>query len=181
MTSTKRVQRLAVAGAVVAAGAFVAGPAASSAAPAERLSSEQASSDTAISATKSTTVSYTARVKKYKCHLKVTMNPRVGKGNKHIRSRSRAWCGTKKHPGPKMPKIWTSVQLKQTKAHNKYKLTDKKNTRHNKATVTTFCPREFRSYTVVGHATVKLPKDAKKKQLKLRPDKGPLHQAGRCR
>lgn len=179
MTSTKRVQRLAVAAAVLSAGAFVAGPAASTAspaptaAPAERVASMKVSTngdDGARSADGARAA--------FNCELALKFRPRVGKGHKRIISTARVTCGTAKNPGPKMPHIWTSVQLKQTKAKDKYKKTDKANTRHNKSQIRTFCPRESRKYTVIGRATVKLPKSAAKKQLTLHKSG---EQTGPCR
>lgn len=164
MTATKRVQRLAVAAVVLSGGALVASPTASTAAPAERVSSVSASTSEDSTGASATS---TARRAGIECELTLQFRPRVGPGHKHIRSRSKVRCGTKRNPGPRMPHIWTSIQLKQTKAPDKYKKTDQKNTRRNKATVRTYCPRERRGYKVIARATVKLPKSAVKKQLKL--------------
>lgn len=165
MRSTKRVQRLAVAGAVLASGAFVAGPtAATAAAPTEQVRSIQVSS----SAGTGNSADSARAARKINCTLRVIVKPRVGKRDRQLVSIARVRCGSKKHPGPKMPRIWTSIQLKQTKAKNRYKLTDQKNTRRNKSRIRTFCAREVRQYTWIARATVKLPKSAVKKQLKLR-------------
>lgn len=164
MTSTMRVQRLAVAGAVLAAGALVAGPASSTAAaPTERVSGTQVST----SASTGDSADSARAARRIDCKLRLQFKPRVGKRDRRMVSTARVRCGSKKHPGPKMPKIWTSIQLKQTKAKDRYKLTDRKNTRRNRSRINTFCPREVRKYTWIARGTVKLPKSAVKKQLKF--------------
>lgn len=171
MTSVKRIQGLTVAAAVLSAGALVAGPAAtSSAAPADqtKISSERTSTTDASTATKSSAT----RAKKYKCRLGLSFKPRAGKGNKKIRSGGHVRCNKK------VKRIYTSVRLIQSKAPNKYKITNRKRTKRNNTVMKTFCPREYRTYKVVVKATVKLPKSANKNQLKLKKSG---RQSGTCR
>lgn len=166
MTVIKRVQRLSVAAAVLSAGAVVAGPA--TAAPAGHV---QASSNSVSASAASSDAARGA--KKIHCRLGISFKPRVGKGDKHIRSGARTICNVK------VPKIWTSVRLVQTKAKDRYKLTSTKHrAKRNSASVRTFCPKEYRRYKVVGKTTIKMPKSAGKKFIKLRKVG---HQRGVCR
>lgn len=160
MTATKRVQRLTIAAAVLSAGAFVAGPA-NAATAADGQSATETVSAKSSTATENTAARSAAR-KKIKCAIKLSFKPRVGKGNKWIRSSAKTTCNRK------VPKIWTSVRLVQSKAPDKYKKTSGKNTRRNKSVIRTFCPREVRSYKVTGKTTIKMPKGSKKKFLRIK-------------
>ena len=169
--ATKRVQRLTVAAAVLSAGAFVAGPATAS--PAEQVNNNsQSVSSNAVSA-KAASSDGARSARKIKCRLGISFKPRVGKGNKRIRSAARTVCNVK------VRKIWTSVKLVQTKAKNRQKLTHTKGkARRNTTAMRTFCPREYRRYKVVGKTTILLPKSANKKKIKLRKVG---HERGVCR
>lgn len=170
MTATKRVQGLTVAAAVLSAGAIVAGPA-----NATGAADGQSVTTASKSATTTDAVAAAAKSprKKVKCGLTLKFLPKVGKGGKRIKSISKTKCNQK------VPKIWNSVRLIQTKASNKYKKTSSKKAAKNKSVVRTFCPREVRTYRVVGQTTVKLPKSSKKKFLTIK--KRIKAQTGTCR
>ena len=180
MTATKRVQRLTIAAAVLCSGAFVAGPA--TAAPSERVSESSTSASATAATAKSATTknaksasSEAARngARKIKCRLRISFKPRVGKGNKRIRTAARTVCNVK------VRKIWTSINLRQTKAKNRYKVSHTRGRAKRNATVMrTFCPREYRRYKVIGKTTVLLPKRANKNKIKLSKVG---HQRGVCR
>ncbi|UYM06697.1 hypothetical protein [Solicola gregarius] len=164
-----RVQRLTVAAAVLAGGAFIAGPANATGATDGQGSSDTVSAKSSTATAKS--ASKASARKKVKCALGLQFKPRVGKGHKWIRSTAKTKCNRK------VPKIWTSVRLVQTKASDAYKKTSEKRANHNKSTVRTFCPREYREYKVIGKTTVKLPKGSAKKFLRITKSGT---QKGRC-
>ncbi|MDN5854092.1 MAG: hypothetical protein L0K86_14835 [Actinomycetia bacterium] len=172
MTKTKRVQGLTVAAAVLCSGAFVAGPA--TAAPATQVSESSASTSAKTSTAKAAS-SDGARsgARKIRCRLRISFKPRVGKRDRRIRTAARTVCNVK------VRKIWTSVRLRQTKAKDHYKVSHTKGrARRNTTAIRTFCPKEYRRYTIIGKTTVVLPKRANKKRLKLRKVG---HQRGVCR
>lgn len=171
MTVTKRVQGLTVAAAVLCSGAFVAGPA--TAAPATKVSESSNSTSAKAGATAASSDNARSAARKIKCRLRISFTPRIGKNNKRIRTAARTTCNVK------VRKIWTSVLLRQTKAKNRYKISHTNGrARRNTTAIRTYCPREYRRYTIVGKTTVLLPKRANKKKLTLRKVG---HQRGVCR
>lgn len=172
MNVTKRVQGMTVAAAVLCSGAFVAGPATAS--PAKQVNESATSTGVKTAAAKpASSPSARKPARKIKCRLRISFRPRAGKGNKRILTAARTTCNVK------VRKIWTSVQLRQTKAKNRYKISHtKRRARRNTTAINSFCPRQHRRYTIVGKTTVLLPKRANKKKLKLRKVG---HQSGVCR